>query len=451
MELLEEGSVDRKGARLYLNPVIRMGDARGFSEAEAENLRASDVLTSPEIALCLDPAGRMTAFGFLPATWMPRAPQATILGFPDETSLSDLVHRTIVEPALEIDRDDALGREVLSLLVDERAGCLGDPRAAGRTASERVDDDDGLATSLALRRHLAEGDLASCARVLEVRPFLRWLKVWPEAHDAYFAHLAGRLRDLFDPAPETAFDLFGFDDVRRLPVQAVSGFLAGYLTAVPAAADALAADIRDLCDGLARDGEVLRYGGLRIRSGMIRIPAEPRALGQATLNLDLRTAWGHHADKGLIEALVSVTEDGSVNLEFDGVVRAAGDSAERESSVETYLGLVRVVVGSALNDRLAGLGAGAEPTAGGNAGGPSSSTDPIEDVFEHLVHERTDAVWRNGEALACLALESWDAWPTATADRWRATIVGSCRSLLRRPQARDLSAFARETIARSVG
>jgi len=433
-----------------IRPTHRAGS---FSHTHAENLRASDALFSPEIALSLDRDGKSVAYSFLPATWMPTAPEATIIGPMTERPLSALVRREVVEPLLELRTDPAAGQVFELLLADRSGDLLAGGAGPGLAETLRETLDDELSTSRAMLHHLASHDLESCARVLEVRPLLRWLATWPSNHRAYYASIAERIADLCGDATCCAYDLFTFDSVRALPVPAVSHFLTDYLDKNERAASALSSDLAAEITTLRRRGLVWRYTGLRTRVGMVQIEAEPRRLSRASLNLSLRAAWSRFPDEGLIEPLVTMQEHGRVRVEFDGLTATDGPEEERDDSIAAFVAMVSTLAGGRFARRLAEE-AGCRPdqrAAPLERGRQEATLDPIGDVFEHLARGRNDAIWRNGEALACMVLERWREWPAAEADQWRRTIRGFASSLLRQPGARRLSDFATAALAGAAG
>ena len=453
VSLLEEGAVDQPSARLYLNPVVRMGSAQEMGGGGMENLRASDVLNAPEIAISLDGEGRAKVYNYLPATWMPRAPAATELGNLDFQPLHELVRDKIVATVLEFD-DDPAGAAVFELL-HARCGHDGAAvQAAKMTARALLAKEmQSDASSRALQAHLERDDYERCARIMEVRALLRLMSRWPVEQVRYYQKVSDRLIQLMEGGPGQSYDLFSYEEVRSIPLPAQTRFLSDYLSRNPEFEAILFKDLVESISALAENGEVWRYSGLTPRPGLIQARAESSALSRTRLNTGLRLAWAYYSEQGLIEPQITISRGGSVSIELDGITKVSGRADEREAAILEYLVIIAALLGKDFAFRLSDtLG-----YPGGNHGRmgarlPSEpELDPLLDVFEHLAQGKSDSLWNNGEALVCLLDESWKKWPRADCENWLRLLRGHLHSFVLRSGQDGLSHHALKILQHSGG
>lgn len=429
--------------RFQFSPVLRMGRA---ADAPGEYLKAADVLFAPEIVVTTEDDGGLAVRNFLPASWMPSAPDFVRLGRLDESPLEGILLDRVVGRRLGFPEFPE-ARAAFLFFHESR---LGNQAAAKEQAnralevlSHPVDE-----PSRALQGAIEAEDPDACGRVLGVYPAWRRLGSWPDGRDDYLLNTARDLMSLCGE-PGQGYDLHTDHKIRRITTPAIRHFLERYLAGNQEASRDLLESLADQVVAPLSRGGYPAYVGYTSRPGLITdAPDAPVPLDEVDLDLGLENPYyGDALVRPRVVVRTVIDGRGLIRVEFDGV---GGVRLSPQKSVDRairghsrLLGFatwllpadLRPVLKGLVDQRLEALHGdfvqrddqrlasyaqaclSSQPEAV-----PAQAIDKPAQVFRFLVREQEAWLKSDHDLLALLKKDPLERWPREQAQEFRAML-----------------------------
>jgi len=429
--------------RFQFSPVIRMGRA---ADAPGEYLKAADVLFAPEIVVTTEDDGSLSVRNFLPASWMPSAPDFVRLGRLDEAPLEEILLEKVVGRRLGFSEFPEARAAFLFFhesRLGNRAAAKGQAHSALENLSNPADE-----PSRALQSAIEVGDAESGCRVLGIYPAWRRLNEWPSGRQDY---LEGVARDLMSlcGGPGQGYDLHTDHKIRRITFPMVQQFLDLYLQGNREASEDLLESLADQVVDPLSAGGFPAFVGYRSRPGLITdAPDAPVPLDEVDLDLGLENPYyGDALVRPRVVPRVVLDGQGLVRVEFDGVGKVglspqrSVDGAVRahrrmlgfagcilperlrmvlKERVDLRLQTLRAGFDHRGDERLAGLAAACRSVSPEAVSGDLEET-PAQ-VFRFLVREQEANLKSDPGILDLLEGDPLPLWPQDQADAFRSML-----------------------------
>ena len=398
MERLVDGGVQDT---FYFNSVIcslppenDQTAPKNAGEEPREFLRLEDLVFSPEVAISFDVAGNPAAFSSLASMWSRNPPPATVLG-------------PLEAPELQ--------RNLLGHALGSRLPWLAEAALEWKLPEEAM---GSVYPGWLEAWRVAEGagDRNSQARLLRGYEPLSRILDWDGGHALVELRAGGVLEMIAGGTGDRTLRWGGDEGTGRLDTATLCGIVRG-LVAEAETATVLVASLADLLSKLFAGPKGLVapvYRGERELLGK-RVPLHPdESFPLSRVHLP-GEPWFGSADELVVRPVLRLMPDGSVGLDFPGIVRGTAQGSKLCTLAMTRLmeglavlgGLdLPAAVAQKLQGPLGSLAAGVIPSVAGGVQMPDP--DDLVAAFEECTFERNrqTADEHNPELLALLMLES---------------------------------------------